>query len=71
MSSLHPGSFSKNDLNGFYEEQVGNAHILDLASWHLGSSNYIADTLRLQQEFAYGKVLDFGECTSKSVSEYR
>jgi cyclopropane fatty-acyl-phospholipid synthase-like methyltransferase len=31
-----------------------------LAAWHLGSADYIADTLRLQQRFASGQVLDFG-----------
>ena len=60
LAALHPGAFNKNDAGDFYEEQVGDAHLIDLASWHLNSSNYIADTLRLQQKFAYGKVLDFG-----------
>ena len=60
LAALHPGAFNKNDVCDFYEEKVGDAHLIDLASWHLNSSNYIADTLRLQQKFAYGKVLDFG-----------
>ena len=60
LAALHPGAFNQNDAGDFYEEQVGDAHLIDLASWHLNSSNYIADTLRLQQKFAYGKVLDFG-----------
>ena len=60
LAALHPGAFTKNDAGDFYEEKVGDAHLIDLASWHLNSSNYIADTLRLQQKFAYGKVLDFG-----------
>ena len=60
LASLHPGAFNKNDAGDFYEEKVGDAHLIDLASWHLNSSNYIADTLRLQQKFAHGKVLDFG-----------
>ena len=60
LASLHPGAFNKNDAGDFYEEKVGDAHLIDLASWHLNSSNYIADTLRLQQKFAFGKVLDFG-----------
>ncbi len=60
LAGLHPGSFTKDDAGDFYEEKVGDAHLIDLASWHLNSSNYIADTLRLQQKFAYGKVLDFG-----------
>ncbi len=60
LAALHPGAFTQNDAGDFYEEKVGDAHLIDLASWHLNSSNYIADTLRLQQKFAYGKVLDFG-----------
>ncbi len=60
LAALHPGAFYDNDASDFYEDKVGDAHLIDLASWHLNSSNYIADTLRLQQKFAYGKVLDFG-----------
>jgi len=60
LAALHPGAFTENDVGDFYEDQVGDAHLIDLASWHLNSSNYIADTLRLQQKFAFGKVLDFG-----------
>ncbi len=60
LAALHPGAFTKIDAGDFYEEKVGDAHLIDLASWHLNSSSYIADTLRLQEKFAYGKVLDFG-----------
>ena len=60
LAALHPGAFTENDASQFYEDKVGDAHLIDLASWHLNSSNYIADTLRLQQNFAHGKVLDFG-----------
>jgi len=60
LAALHPGAFTKKDVGNFYEEKVGDAHLIDLASWHLNSSNYIADTLRLQQQFVCGKVLDFG-----------
>ena len=60
LAAIHPGAFTENDAGAFYEEEVGDAHLIDLASWHLNSSNYIADTLRLQENFAYGKVLDFG-----------
>jgi cyclopropane fatty-acyl-phospholipid synthase-like methyltransferase len=60
LAGLHPGAFTKNDAGDFYEEKVGDAHLIDLASWHLNSSSYIADTLRLQEKFAHGKVLDFG-----------
>jgi len=60
LATLHPGSFTPDDVIGFYEEKVGARHLFDLAAWHLGSANYIADTLRLQQKFAHGQVLDFG-----------
>ncbi len=60
MAALHPGGFSADQLTGFYESKVGTAHILELAAWHLGSVEYILDTLKLQKMFAHGKVLDFG-----------
>ena len=60
LASLHPGSLNPEEASDFYEKEVGEAHLIDLASWHLNSSNYIADTLRLQDQFAKGKVLDFG-----------
>jgi len=60
MSDLHPSSLKTENITSFYEDKVGTAHLFDLAAWHLGSSEYIADTLRLQRMFAHGKVLDFG-----------
>ncbi len=60
LAALHPGTFKPEDASGFYEENVGTAHLLELAAWHLSSADYIADTLRLQQMFARGQVLDFG-----------
>lgn len=39
---------------------MGTGHLFELAAWHLSSADYIADTLRLQQQFARGDVLDFG-----------
>ncbi len=60
MAEMHPGSLKPEDVSSFYEKEVGTAHLLDLASWHLGSSNYIADTIRMQILHAHGKVLDFG-----------
>ena len=47
-------------MEQFYEDAVGTGHLLELAAWHLGSADYIADTLRLQQLFAQGQLLDFG-----------
>ncbi len=60
LATLHPGAFDPEDATSFYEEKVGTKHLLELAAWHLNSSDYIADTLRLQQMFARGQVLDFG-----------
>ncbi|WP_115121407.1 bifunctional 2-polyprenyl-6-hydroxyphenol methylase/3-demethylubiquinol 3-O-methyltransferase UbiG [Synechococcus sp. UW105] len=60
LAALHPGAFQPDDATGFYEDTVGTGHLLELAAWHLTSSDYIADTLRLQQQFAKGQVLDFG-----------
>ena len=59
LAALHPGAFTENNAGDFYEEKVGDAHLIDLASWHLNSSNYIADTLRLQQKFAFWKSFRF------------
>ena len=60
LAALHPGAFDPDQAGHFYEDTVGTAHLLELAAWHLGSADYIADTLRLQQHFARGQVLDFG-----------
>tara|TARA_B100000700_G_C14927695_1_gene800330 strand:- start:401 stop:1135 length:735 start_codon:yes stop_codon:yes gene_type:complete len=60
LASLHPGSLIKQNASSFYKEIVGDAHILDLASWHLSSSDYISSTLLLIEKFAVGNVLDFG-----------
>jgi SAM-dependent methyltransferase len=60
LANLHPGAFDPERAGAFYEETVGDGHLLELAAWHLGSADYIADTLRLQERFARGQVLDFG-----------
>ena len=60
LAALHPGAFQPDDATEFYEDTVGTGHLLELAAWHLSSADYIADTLRLQQQFARGQVLDFG-----------
>ena len=59
LANLHPGD-NLNDAKDFYSEIVGDSHLADLAAWHITSKNYIADTLRLQQRFSRGIVLDFG-----------
>lgn len=60
LAAAHPGAFDPAQPEAFYESEVGTGHLLELAAWHLGSADYIADTLRLQQQFARGQVLDFG-----------
>jgi len=62
LAALHPGAvdFDPQRVGAFYEETVGTGHLLELAAWHLGSADYIAETLRLQARFAQGQVLDFG-----------
>ena len=60
LAGLHPGGFDPGRAEVFYEQNVGDAHLLELAAWHLNSADYIADTLRLQQSFASGELLDFG-----------
>jgi SAM-dependent methyltransferase len=60
LAAAHPGAFEAEQAAAFYESGVGDGHLLELAAWHLGSADYIADTLRLQQRFARGQVLDFG-----------
>ncbi len=60
LAALHPGAFDPQNIESFYEDSVGDGHLLELAAWHLGSASYIADTLRLQAHLARGQVLDFG-----------
>jgi hypothetical protein len=60
LAAAHPGAFDLQQAEAFYESAVGTGHLLELAAWHLGSADYIADTLRLQARFARGQVLDFG-----------
>ena len=60
LAALHPGAFQADQAAQFYETTVGTGHLFELAAWHLSCSDYIADTLRLQEDFARGTVLDFG-----------
>ena len=59
LANLHPGA-DLNDASDFYQDIVGDSHIADLAAWHLSSTDYIHNTLKLQQRFAKDLVLDFG-----------
>ena len=59
LANLHPGD-ALSDVSDFYTDIVGDRHVADLAAWHITSKHYIADTLKLQQMFSRGLVLDFG-----------
>ena len=59
LANLHPGD-GLSDVSDFYSKIVGDGHVADLAAWHITSKAYIADTLKLQQMFSRGLVLDFG-----------
>ncbi len=60
LAAAHPGALDPSEAESFYESEVGDGHLYELAAWHLGSADYIADTLRLQSEIAHGQHLDFG-----------
>ena len=60
LAQLSQTTFSWQKVDAFYSEAVGDHHLFDLADWHMTSDDYIADTLRLVQAFAQGRVLDFG-----------
>ena len=60
LAALHPGSLDPEKTTDFYEKDVGSAHLLELAAWHLTSSSYIADTINLETMFCRGQILDFG-----------
>ena len=59
LANSHPGDVL-NEVSDFYTEIVGDKHLADLAAWHISSKDYISDTLKLQQRFSKGFVLDFG-----------
>lgn len=66
LAELHPGAFSavagalEQEVERFYEQEVGAGHLYELCAWHLRSAPYIADTLRVQSLIATGQHLDFG-----------
>ena len=59
LAALHPGGNSL-DCSNFYENIVGEKHLAELAAWHINSKKYISDTLKLQENFSRGNVIDFG-----------
>ncbi len=60
LAALGRRDFSWDEANKFYQENVGAAYLFELATWHLTSTDYIGDTLRLVADRARGRVLDFG-----------
>ncbi len=60
LAELGRRDFRWDQADTFYRDQVGSAYLLDLAAWHLSSTDYIGDTLRLIADQARGLVLDFG-----------
>ena len=39
LAAIHPGGLKAEETTNFYEKEVGCAHLLDLAAWHLNSAN--------------------------------
>jgi len=60
LAELGRRDFGWDQVEAFYRDRVGSAYLLDLAAWHLSSTDYIGDTLRLVADQARGLVLDFG-----------
>jgi 2-polyprenyl-3-methyl-5-hydroxy-6-metoxy-1,4-benzoquinol methylase len=60
LAELGRRDFGWDRADAFYRDQVRSAYLLDLAAWHLSSTDYIGDTLRLVADHARGLVLDFG-----------
>lgn len=60
LAEIGRRDFDWDQATQFYQDQVGEAYILELAAWHLSSQDYIADTLRLVTQQAHGILIDFG-----------
>ncbi|MCF2970903.1 class I SAM-dependent methyltransferase [Synechococcus sp. Nb3U1] len=60
LAELGRRDFRWDQADQFYRDQVGSTYLLDLAAWHLSSTDYIGNTLRLLVDHARGLVLDFG-----------
>lgn len=59
LAELGRRDFNWEEASKFYQD-VGEAYLFELAAWHLTSTDYIGDTLRLVADRARGRVLDFG-----------
>ncbi len=60
LAELGRRDFNWENASEFYRDRVGEAYLFELATWHLTSTDYIGDTLRLIADRAQGRVLDFG-----------
>jgi 2-polyprenyl-3-methyl-5-hydroxy-6-metoxy-1,4-benzoquinol methylase len=60
LSNLGQKDFNWETSVNFYRDKVGELYLFELGAWHLGSYDYIKDTLLLIGDRAQGQVLDFG-----------
>ncbi|GBE94792.1 class I SAM-dependent methyltransferase [Nostoc cycadae] len=60
MAELGHKDFDWEKATTFYSKKVNELYLFELGAWHLGSQNYIGDTLRLIADHSQGRVLDFG-----------
>jgi 2-polyprenyl-3-methyl-5-hydroxy-6-metoxy-1,4-benzoquinol methylase len=60
LAELSHKDFDWEKATAFYSEKVGEFYLFELGAWHLGSRDYIGNTLRLIADHAQGRVLDFG-----------
>ncbi len=60
ITALSQQQFSWDAPDEFYRETVGDEYLFDLADWHMTSADYIEGTVKLINDYAQGRVLDFG-----------
>ncbi|MBH8561608.1 class I SAM-dependent methyltransferase [Nostoc sp. CENA67] len=60
LAELGHKDFDWEKAAAFYRDKVGELYLFELGAWHLGSSDYIGETLLLIADHAQGRVLDFG-----------
>ncbi|MBD2243735.1 methyltransferase domain-containing protein [Nostoc sp. FACHB-888] len=60
IKNLGHKDFNWEEATAFYREKVGELYLFELGAWHLSSSAYFGDMLRLIADHAQGRVLDFG-----------
>ncbi len=60
LAELGHRDFDWENATKFYQDTVKEMYLFELSAWHLASSDYIGDTLRLIADQAKGRVLDFG-----------